>query len=343
MSKTMKIIIACICIAVAIAIAVVVIVKVTHKSKEEFVPSEWVVEEDKSVPVMEFEDAVNSLPVMENTWETALPQTEIYSIINDHFNSPLAEGKTKKKAIVIGYDGCRVDTFRLLDTSKRSSINYILDNGGHAVFSYCGGVNYPEKNLFKTSTAPGWASMLTGQWAGDFGITKNNRRKDIEPRTLLLSLVEDKKVDSSAFYVSWKGHFTKKRATYINEKNYIEEKGLNSTYLRAENDEGTLQNVTNDLKKEDCSDFIFSIFEFCDHSGHGSNFSLQELEYVNGFREADATGMSIIEAIESRPSYDKEDWLILITTDHGGIEDEHGGPSMEERITFIVSNKDIKQ
>ena len=53
--------------------------------------------------------------------------------------------------------------------------------------------------------------------------------------------------------------------------------------------------------------------------------------------------MDIIEAIESRPNYDKEDWLIIITSDHGGIEDEHGGPSMDERITFIVSNKPINK
>ncbi len=52
--------------------------------------------------------------------------------------------------------------------------------------------------------------------------------------------------------------------------------------------------------------------------------------------------MDIIEAIESRDTYDTEDWLILITTDHGGIEKDYGGPSFEERITFIVSNKTIE-
>ena len=31
----------------------------------------------------------------------------------------------------------------------------------------------------------------------------------------------------------------------------------------------------------------------------------------------------------------------LITTDHGGTGGSHGGPSFEERMTFIVSNKDI--
>lgn len=48
---------------------------------------------------------VNSMTLYENTLETAIPQTEIYNIINDHLNDPLAEGKTEKKVMVIGYDG----------------------------------------------------------------------------------------------------------------------------------------------------------------------------------------------------------------------------------------------
>ena len=51
--------------------------------------------------------------------------------------------------------------------------------------------------------------------------------------------------------------------------------------------------------------------------------------------------MDIIEAVEARKTYDTEDWLILITTDHGGSGTGHGGPSFEERMTFIISNKTI--
>ena len=43
----------------------------------------------------------------ENTIETAIPQTELYDIIKAHFDSPLADGKTEKKAIIIEVD-CNV-------------------------------------------------------------------------------------------------------------------------------------------------------------------------------------------------------------------------------------------
>ncbi|MCR4563227.1 MAG: alkaline phosphatase family protein [Clostridiales bacterium] len=294
-------------------------------------------------PVVEtgYEEKVDALSFMENTRQTAVPQTEIYNLISDHFNSALPEGKTEKKAIVIGYDGCRADTFTLLDSEHKSAINTLINDGGQAVFSYCGGVNMPEKNTQDTSTAPGWCSMLTGKWAETHGVYKNYQPKEIEPKTLLISLIEDGKIDSSAFYVSWAGHFSKPKATYINELNYIEENKINSVFLRAENDDGTKANVLADINKADCSDFIFLTLEYTDHNGHATGFSLDNPNYTNGFYSADETGLEFIEAIKSRKTYENEDWLILITTDHGGIRRNHGGPSVQERTTFIVSNKEI--
>ncbi len=304
-------------------------------------PSKWLVEGDDAVPDMPFEEALGKLDMMENTWETALPQTAVHDIITAHFAAPLPEGKTEKKAIVIGYDGCRVDLFRLLANSKKSAVNTLLADGGHAVFSYAGGVNYPAENIQATSTAPGWCSMLTGVLSDVHHITNNNQVKEIEPKTLLLTLVEDGIVDDSAFYVSWDGHFSHKNATYYAEKQYVKSEGIDSTFRRAFFDPGTKLNILSDLKKKNCTDFIFSTLEYTDHEGHNTGFTPSNPKYVSAFRNAEATGVDIINTIKARDTYDTEDWLILITTDHGGIGGGHGGPSFEERITFIVCNKDI--
>jgi len=336
MKKQYKAFLICLFIATA---AVVTVFAVIHLL--DYNPRTWTVPGDDKISEMPFEQELESLDMMENTWETAVPQTRIYSLIKDHFESPLPEGKTEKKAIVIGYDGCRVDTFRLIENSKKSSVKMLLDENGQAVFSYCGGVNYPAKNTQDTSTAPGWCSMLTGEWADKHNVYGNDQPKAIEPKTLLISLVEDKTIDSSAFYVSWKGHFSRNKATYINEKEYIGKNNINSSFVCAVNDKGTIDNVLDDLNRKDCSDFIFLTLEFTDHNGHNSGFSLQNPNYVNAFRNADATGAEFIETIKNRENYENEDWLIILTTDHGGIEKDHGGPSFEERITFIVSNKEI--
>ena len=66
------------------------------------------------------------------------------------------------------------------------------------------------------------------------------------------SLAEDGTVNKTAFYVSWDGHFSKKDDTYINEKNYAKENGVNATFRRALFDAGTKRNIISDIKKADC-------------------------------------------------------------------------------------------
>ena len=50
----------------------------------------------------------------------------------------------------------------------------------------------------------------------------------------------------------------------------------------------------------------------------------------------EAQAKAIIDAIEARPEYGTEDWLIIITTDHGGINKGHGFITIQERMTFIA-------
>lgn len=281
-------------------------------------------------------ETVNSIECYDNTLETATPQTELYNIISDHLSSPLAEGKTEKKVIVIGYDGCRADALSLLDENGEGGISYLLSTGGTASISYCGGVNYPAINTQKTSTAPGWCSILTGQWADVHGIKGNGIEKTNDTLTLLTTSVEDGTIDNSAFYVSWNGHFSGEDTTYIQEKNYIEEKGLDVTFLKADDDEGTVANTLADINSEDCSDFIFSIIEYTDHTGHDTGFSINNPEYQQAFADSEADAKDIIDAIESRPTYETEDWLIIITSDHGGYNTSHGAVTIQERMTFFA-------
>ncbi|MCQ2480209.1 MAG: alkaline phosphatase family protein [Clostridia bacterium] len=285
--------------------------------------------------------AVDSLDFLENTRETAIGQVQIYDIITNHLNSELPAGKTEKKVLVIGYDGCRLDTLSLMKNQEGGAIQTLMNDGGKVVASYCGGVNYPYINTQDTSTAPGWCSMLTGQWADVHGITKNYVPKSNDHLTLLTTLVEDGTVDSSAFYVSWGGHFNSPDCTYWNEKTYTEEKGINTTFLCAGDDDGTYNNVKNDLQKDDCTDFIFSILEYCDHEGHTTGFGPKNKRYCTAFDSAQAKADELISAVKARPTYDSEDWLILITADHGGFDLSHGNMTMQERYTFIASNKDF--
>lgn len=290
--------------------------------------------------VESYDSAVESVKQIKNDFKSAIPQTEIYNMINKHFSSPLADGKTEKKCIVIGYDGTRADVLSKFDGLEKSAISDVLDMGGSISLGYCGGVNWPEKNTQATSTAPGWCSILTGEWADQHGIYENYVNKSNDHLTLLTTLAENKTIDSSKFCVSWDSHFSNDKGTYTLEKQYCEDNHINTQFIDAKNDNGTLNNVLTDVKEEACSDFLFCIFEHGDHCGHQSGFNVKNPGYVKAFERNESFGDEIIKTIQSRETYDKEDWLIIITTDHGGINLEHGGDSKQERYTFICANKE---
>ena len=276
----------------------------------------------------------------ENTVETAIPQTELYNVIKDHFNSDLLKGKTEKKAIIIGYDGCRADILAEMK-NENSAIGTMLKDGASINLAYCGGVNYPEINTQDTSTAPGWCSILTGQWADVHGITGNGITKSLDTKTLLTSLTEDKVIDSASFITKWAGHFSRDNATYLLEKEYCEENNLNVAFNKCKNDKASHEAALNEVKKADCSDFIFVIYEPTDSTGHNYGFSFNNPRYKKAFATADSYGFETIEAIKARETYETEDWLIIITSDHGGIRTDHGGESIQERMTFVVMNSEF--
>lgn len=277
----------------------------------------------------------------ENTVETAIPQTEIYDMITEHFASPLPEGKTEKKAIVIGYDGCRADALKFAEKSRFSAVSKMLGDGALLKIGYCGGANYPEENIQKTSTAPGWCSVLTGEWADKHGITGNSITKTLDYKTLLTSLTEDGVIDSANFVTSWKGHFVDGDSTYKDEKAYCEENGINVAFKICMGDTASARAVRNNLKQSDCSDFIFAIYEGTDHAGHSFGFSVNNPIYKAGFRLNEILAYKTIKEIEKRESYETEDWLIIITSDHGGFGTEHGGSAIQERMVFILANKEF--
>lgn len=275
----------------------------------------------------------------ENTIETAIPMTEMYNMIVDHFKAPLPEGKTEKKAIVIGYDGCRADVVTLAN-GKYSGIAKLVNNGGSINLGYCGGVNFPDgKNTQDTSTAPGWCALLTGVWADKNGVYGNGQPKNMEYKTLLTTLVEDGTIASSSFITKWNGHFSKEDSTYLPEKQYCEENNLNVSFTKCDGHEATVIETNKQLSEENCPDFTITIYEGTDSAGHDFGFSFNNPVYKAGFERCEKFAYSTLKTIEGRDSYETEDWLIIITSDHGGYSTYHGGDSIQERMIFIVTNK----
>lgn len=86
-------------------------------------------------------------------------------------------------------------------------------------------------------------------------------------------------------------------------------------------------------------DLMFLYYADVDVAGHNHGFSPFVPEYLAEIREVDAMIAEVLGALRARPRHAHEDWLIILTTDHGGSLDKNHGknePSNRE-IVFIVS------
>ena len=175
-------------------------------------------------------------------------------------------------------------------------------------------------------------------WADKNGVTGNGITKSLEYKTLMTSLTEDGTIDSASFITSWDGHFKTDDSTYKLEKEYCDENGLDVSFNYCLSDTSSVNTAIKEIKSDDCSDFIFAIYEGTDHAGHAFGFSSNNPIYKAGFRLNDVLAYRTLNAIENRETYETEDWLIILTSDHGGYGTGHGGPSVQERMVFIIAN-----
>lgn len=295
---------------------------------------------------------LNNLDMFENSTVTAIGAKNVHDMIEDHFAAELPAGKTEKKAILIGLDGVRVDTFCALDSHQSSGINALLGDGGYAYYTHAGGTNFPYYNIQATDSAPGWTSILTGELWYKTGVLWNGYEKDDNYPTVVKSLIDEKVADKTAIYSSWGSYLTTTlkseaestaaagyHAAYVDAAQYLPEGELDNRYAAL--DTAVTDLTVSDLQNADCSDFIFALFESTDEAGHSAGFHPSSEPYMNAFALEDELAQQIIEAVKARPTYDREDWLIIITTDHGGFNHAHGYCMAMERYTFIITNKEL--
>ncbi|NED81330.1 nucleotide pyrophosphatase, partial [Streptomyces sp. SID11233] len=74
-----------------------------------------------------------------------------------------------------------------------------------------------------------------------------------------------------------------------------------------------------------------------DHAGH--SYGAASNQYLQALATVDAQLGQLLDAVRGRSSYAREDWLVLVTTDHGHTDaGGHGGNTLPERQTFLVAS-----
>ena len=252
----------------------------------------------------------------------------------------------KRKAVFIIVDGIPADLIEKLNTP---TIKAIAKEGGF-VPAICGG----EKDGYSqtpTISAVGYNTILTGTWVNKHNVWDN----DIpEPNYHYPSIFRYvKEADPSkkvAIFSTWLDNRTKLVGDELPQTGNIKIDyafdGLeldtvhyphdkNADYIKRIDD--TVSTVAGEYIKANGPDLSWVYLEHTDDMGHRDGDSKQ---YYDAIEAADIRVKKVWDAVQYRQKQFGEEWLIVVTTDHGRDTSgyNHGGQSVREKTGWIATN-----
>lgn len=217
-----------------------------------------------------------------------------------------------KKVLFIGIDGCRPD---VMMSSNTPNIQGLLPT---AVYSL------DAITLAPTISGNGWSSMLTGVGLDKHNVPDNNFTNPnyANYRDFLTRIETYNSNLRTMSLVHW---------APINNNiiNTADVKTNFSTDL-------AVKNAAVNALQNDNPDVLFVDFDDVDGAGHSYGFSSTSTQYVNSIQTTDTYIGEILTAMKNRSTYNNENWLVVVTTDHGGEGASHGGGNLTERDIFSI-------
>lgn len=232
------------------------------------------------------------------------------------------------RVLAIGIDGVRPDA---LKAAKTPHLDALVNAGAFADDTQILGERYQKNN---TISGPGWSSFLTGVWADKHGVHDNSfKGKNYDAYPHFFARVKSAFPDArTASIINWKpldthvvSHADLRKAVAVVDDDYEK---ADAEVARA---------ASEHLAKED-PHAVMVYFGNVDVTGHRHGFHPSVKPYVAMIEKTDRHVGRLVEALKSRPDYEHENWLVLVSTDHGGRGRGHGdGQNVPEiRTTFLI-------
>ena len=254
-----------------------------------------------------------------------------------------------RKAVYIIIDGVPAD---MVERLELPAIQEIASEGAYGR-SYVGGTvgRYDET---PTISAVGYTDLLTSTWLNKHNVPGNDNLSPNYNYPTLFRLAKDQKREvKTAIFSSW----TDNRTVLIGEgKPETGKVCIDYVYDGYDLDRESFPDREYDLRifdidehvsecaaqciREQAPDLSWVYLWYTDDAGHlfgnGERFD----EYV---RLADRQVARVWEAVKYRREKFGEDWMVIVTTDHGRTLDghSHGGQSERERVTWVATNKPV--
>ncbi|MFF1910988.1 alkaline phosphatase family protein [Streptomyces sp. NPDC058239] len=228
----------------------------------------------------------------------------------------LPSGTKQAKTLVIGIDGATFDAFSRADVPH---IEQLMAKGLTA-----------RSNLYANPMAPtvsgaGWSSIATGVWPDKHNVKDNNfTAPDYGQYPDYATRLETADPATSTLVV---GTWSPIPQIVFGAKTDLR--------IAGGNDEGTTAKAEDYLAHGN-PDSTFVHLDEVDGAGHSSGSASDA--YLKALNTADAQVGRLLDAVTSRPTYADEDWLVVVTADHGHTPTGgHGGNTPLERGTFVIA------
>jgi predicted AlkP superfamily pyrophosphatase or phosphodiesterase len=223
-----------------------------------------------------------------------------------------SDGLPTKKVLIIGIDGCRPDA---LLTAKAPHLHSLIKNGAFSDKAQTGDM---------TASGGGWGSLLTGVWRDKHGVRGNDfKLTNFGEFPDMLSRI--KKIRPNSFVgsvVHWEPI----------QQQIVKNADVNIAFKT----DAEVARAACRILAQKKLDLLFVHFDDVDGAGHKHGFHPHQPKYLAAIAKADAQVGDLLKALEKRPSYPQEDWLIVVSTDHGGSGKGHGQNIPEHRTIFLI-------
>ncbi|MBE6385033.1 MAG: hypothetical protein E7048_05125 [Lentisphaerae bacterium] len=234
----------------------------------------------------------------------------------------------KKKVLVVMIDGMRADAFAAF---KPTTLTKLMKGewkpGYKGAWTLCART-IPDA---PAHSAPNHAAIATGVTAAKHKVTRNGTTKQGNWKEWPSWLHRLKKAQPE------------KKALYIHawsESGYIDPTPLVTRIGKSDWANTTVYPKL--ITEKDCPDAIMYYINAPDGGGHGTGFYPYGDNYSQTIQLADRYLTLMLDLISKRPSFSAEDWLILVTADHGGYARGHGQPGgQSDTVPLIMAGKNI--
>lgn len=247
-------------------------------------------------------------------------------------NAATAAEPPASRVLFIGIDGCRPDA---LAAAKTPQLKRLIERGTYCVDTQ---ILADRETPGDTVSGPGWSNLLTGVWPDKHGVIDNSfkgsnyaayphffqRIKEVRPQAVTGS------------FTTWPP-LVERVLAGANVGRGFPEGGAKSLADYQRGDTEAADACAEFIKTADPTAVMLYLGQV-DETGHKYGFHPEVPQYTAAIETVDELIGRVITAMEARPQFEQENWLVIVGTDHGGIGLGHGGgrQTPEVRDVFLI-------